>query len=129
MVGRGGPGPEFRLGMWLGGFLLVHLYLVAADYYELLPAVDMPMHLLGGALVAGAVRLMLRRRPRQPGFPSLYLVGGALLVGLVYEGFELAAAHYTDLIFVAGPRDTIRDLVFDGLGAAIVALYVRFRGL
>lgn len=93
-------------------------------------------HTLSAMIVAGVGYTVVRAfDEHSPAFEiperhlPLYIVGVTLAMGLLWEGLELGARVGTnalglDVIWVHyGPNDTLLDLVFDAVGALVVALF------
>ncbi len=91
---------------------------------------DMVMHALAGFWIGGAAlwwyyfakRNEGRIRKRTPHYVVAFAVGAAVLVGLLWEGFEIGLDMSTgrsayDVV------DTISDLLFDAAGGLAVGCY------
>ena len=104
----------------LSVLLLVDVLARAFFLYWRLPLLDVPMHLLGGVVVAlGMHSLRVFRLPLpRPLFTLAPTLAAVLIVGLVWESFEL----FTGTRFVVEARatlDTATDLIFDVVGGAL----------
>lgn len=97
-------------------------------WYEQFPWFDMVMHTLGGAwvavilLVAGGRRLPHWFAHGEDHARLFRVVAGVLLVGALWELYELGFAFYAtaafgDLGFYQGWADTLSDLALDTFGA------------
>ena len=102
--------------------LLLHALLARLFGHE--PIVDPIMHLLGGAAAAFFVRHLGERDTRLLGAPSslaldLLAFGLTSFVGLAWEVSELLSDRYLGSHAQTSVANTLRDLLFDVLGAAV----------
>lgn len=94
-------------------------------------------HTIGGAYAVIFTRAVLqyyksRNQITVPfGFEILIFVGGAIILGVFWEWYELIMDRYGLFILgipsAASYADNIGDLAFDTLGALIAVLYLRKR--
>lgn len=104
--------------------------------YDRVPWWDHLTHVLSAMIVAGVAYTVVRavdlhsdrfHVPR--GHMPYYLLGFTLAMGLLWEGLELGARVLTDALSLDviwvdyGPFDTELDLLFDAVGALIVAAF------
>ena len=109
-------------------------------WYSALPWFDMPMHFLGGFWVALLFAFILlhhwrlpkstesRESPPAPKEPfsiyfALQVIGGVLLVGILWEFFEVSVNNITvkEYFDIA---DTVSDLIFDLAGSLLALLFL-----
>jgi hypothetical protein len=108
-----------------------HLAAIKYSLYWIFPWFDIPMHFLGGVIVAFFIYLMLQWK-----LPNIvrsgnshflrYLLFGALFVGLLWEALELK----TGLTFVSQSDyivDTISDLIIDLMGASFFYFVIQLK--
>lgn len=99
-----------------------------ASYFHLYwryPLLDVPLHILGGMLVAFSFYLLPVIRIRLPRrYPQLvYVIALALIVGTLWELFEYAIGETE---FGAGfAFDTLRDIGMDTVGAIAGFYFIR----
>lgn len=94
---------------------------------------DIIMHMLGGFFIGvgvlyGYVRVVVSHLQKMTADRIiLYTVFFVLVVGLVWELFELATGMYDPILASTNGllRDTIGDVVSDGIGALIAVGYYR----
>ena len=118
------------LALLLFGIAFVN-YLAGVNYwYWTMRWFDMPMHFVGGVWVAGAVLWFqfFRKEGVPPSVAKLFLwaIVGVFVVGLGWEVYEGVVAFLTKGHLNAW-ADTASDLVFDVLGATVVALWASLR--
>ena len=109
-----------------GVVLLLASWASALDLYVSVPAVDIPMHLLLNALVAGLALLLLQRTRVVPALPrsATVVVTTALgfTAGVLWEIGEWAGNRFLDASIYVGYADTIGDLAVGGLGSLLAGL-------
>lgn len=93
----------------------VHILALELSLYYVVPYLDVPMHFLGGVIVALmvsafiAIELPLPKKLGQ--FP--YIIGAVLVVGLSWEIFEILAGIGIEANYLT---DTSLDIVMDTIG-------------
>lgn len=99
---------------------ILHIFALENDLYWKLQWFDLMTHFLGGAWAA----LFFYWVGSSVGRASnlLLVIGGALLLGLAWEFFELAAGISNAPNYIS---DTLFDLLMDILGAMFVAIAMR----
>ncbi len=115
----------------LAGILLlvIHAILASLFLYVQYPVLDIPMHFLGGVIVAWffAVYFKEERKAIPPLAELILIVGGTAVVGVAWEWMEWVVDNIflPNHPFMGGLDDTLFDLAMDLLGACVVALAVR----
>ncbi len=123
------------LTLWLTGTLLLHAIGMVGPYSTLWWW-DHLTHTLSASLVAGvgyttarAIDIYSESIYLPPNFLFVYVLLFTLAVGVVWEILEFAAREIASatgqdpLLVQYGLEDTILDLLFDAIGAVIVALF------
>jgi len=112
--------------------IVVHSLLLIFGLYSRAPfPLDIPMHILGGAIIAwwavlvfeGELRLVRARMLKL----AIIAIALATLVGVLWEGFEWSFDHTLGAQYHLPPAqpsndDTMKDLANDVLGGIIAAL-------
>lgn len=114
--------------MLLFGVVLSFFQTVAIDrsWYYTYWWFDIPMHILGGAVIAFFIVYgykLLSLEEKSKGLTFLSLVLSVFFVGVVWEVYE----YVIDLMYTHlgwDPIDTGKDLIDDVIGASIVARFV-----
>ncbi|OGE81100.1 MAG: hypothetical protein A3H72_01475 [Candidatus Doudnabacteria bacterium RIFCSPLOWO2_02_FULL_48_8] len=111
-----------RIVLWFAAILIVHVVAVYLDLYDRIPNIDIPMHFLGG----GAVSLISIYLTKNSKFKTwqylIFVLGFTIIVGIGWEYFEFAVDQIFEDKFGWNRmtlRDTLGDLLYDGLGATI----------
>lgn len=93
--------------------------------YEIYPAIDIPMHFLGGCAIA----YMLVRfykilpLPKTPYFFNLLVVtAGTISAAVIWEFAEFLSDHYLGTHTQLGLPDTMLDLLMGMLGGIVIGL-------
>jgi len=126
LFGRLGDGRKLRIAMLLS--LMAVLLDAAGDVFRLYSRViwyDKALHIIGGAVVAYLVYLLVERAigALRPSTQMLFMVGVANLLGAAYEieeWLEDVWVHGKMLRLGDGP-DTADDLLMNIVGAVMVA--------
>lgn len=94
-------------------------------------------HTVGGAYAVIFMRAIFQYRQSQNkiilplGFEILIFIGGAIILGVFWEWYELILDRYRLFVLgiqsIASYADNIGDLAFDMLGALIVGVYLFFK--
>lgn len=116
----------------LAGLFLFNIFIDNYLFlYDLIPLLDVPMHLLGGMLTAWtAYRLLCLYKTSfnikiEPHFLlSLYIVGMVALVAIVWEAYEFVHDMFFPRMFSLGAGDTIGDILVGLLGASLYCLFM-----
>lgn len=107
----------------LGMFALVHLLLIHTYLYWRYPEVDIPMHFLGGTIVA--LGIFAARDLNIPFFASLTrfipTLAFVLLIAVIWEVFQYMSGIST--MKVNFWSDTIGDVIF-GVAGGLVGFFV-----
>jgi hypothetical protein len=119
------------LGLIVGLVAIIALLYVGGLYLELqwrLPWYDYVLHAMGGAWVSIITIGLLYKLGHITHASHLVFLGivGALVIGLVWEGFELGLG-LTKLDEQGFLSDTIGDFIFDACGSIIGSLYMSRR--
>lgn len=132
-------GARFRLWqrLWISAAAFVHTIGMLGPY-DRVWWWDHLAHALSGVVVGGTVDVYLRataaetgRSPLSGRFRSVAILGVTMGVGLLWEALEYVVHAVADrlgfepLLVHYGRRDTVGDLLFDGLGAALVIVFGR----
>lgn len=123
------------LGLWIATAAFLHS-IGALGPYESVPGYDIITHTLTATLVAGLAYAIVQALDQSsdavefpPSFRFLFIVIFVLAFGVIWEIAEFAAGGIgtllggQEVLTQYGMRDTALDLLFDGLGAVIVALW------
>lgn len=106
--------------------LLFQVSTMPFTLYEKMPWLDIPMHFVGGLIVAWFVAEYFRgeREKMSKLASAVLIIGGAAIVGVGWEWFEWILDNFifTEHQFMGGLDDTLFDLVMDLLGAIAVTL-------
>lgn len=103
-----------------------------AGFYKIWPSLDIPMHALGGVLVAYAIHQMLKELPKKflpKHFTTqgIFVVSLTAMVTIAWETYELFQDILFGTVSQLGIADTIADM-WIGIGAAVLYwLFVRYR--
>ncbi|MFP4626020.1 MAG: hypothetical protein ACOC8O_00490 [Natronomonas sp.] len=123
------------LGTWITGAVFLHS-LGSAGLYSQLPWWDHLTHAISASLVAGVGYTTVRavdlhsdeiNIPRR--FFAVYLLVFVLAFGVLWELFEFGLDLVADATAISMPLaqhgldDTIRDLIFNSIGALFVAIF------
>jgi uncharacterized membrane protein YjdF len=123
------------LGLWITSAVFLHT-LGSSGLYSAIPWWDHVTHALSASLVAGVGYTAIRavdlhsdeiRIPQRFAFAYIFLV--VLAFGVVWELFEFGldvaatTTGYTMPLAQHGLDDTVKDLVYNSLGALLVALF------
>jgi flagellar biosynthesis protein FliQ len=132
---RYGHTMDASLGLWIGTAAFLHS-IGALGPYKNVPGYDIITHTLTATLVAGLAYAIVQALDQSsdavefpPSFRFLFIVIFVLAFGVIWEIAEFAAGGVGTLIggqevlTQYGMRDTVLDLVFDGLGSVVVALW------
>lgn len=128
-----------NLTLSVSSFFAVHFVASANDFYRSLTWVDIPAHFLGGVMAAAIFYWFFQKNPtyfntaRSFWVTLVLVLGWSALTGVLWEFteylYDLAIAtygfHLKTLQF--GLRDTLGDLLYDLLGAASLATFIRLR--
>jgi len=110
--------PIFVVGFIFFIFVL-NLAAMKFHWYYAIPWFDMPMHFLGGAWIAVAVLWAMGEKT-----PFTRILLSVLILGILWEIFELFNNRYIGTRDPFDFADTLSDLVLDVLGAG-TAFYLR----
>ena len=126
---------DASLALWISTAAFLHS-IGALGPYENVPGYDIITHTLTATLVAGVGYAVVAALDESSGavefppkFRFLFIVIFVLAFGVVWEIAEFAAGGVgallggEEVLTQYGMRDTVLDLVFDGLGAVAVALW------
>lgn len=89
------------------------------------------MHALGGFVTAWTVwhalklALPTRALPKHPLIRTLCVLGGVLLIGVLWEWYELILDILYDTGHIPGVGDTLIDLLMDSVGALVYSFATR----
>jgi uncharacterized membrane protein YjdF len=123
------------LGLWITGAIFLHT-MGSAGLYGQIPWWDHFTHAMSASLIAGAGYTTARAIdlhsddiyiPRR--FAFVYILVVVLAFGVIWELFEYgldvvsAATGVTMPLAQHGLDDTVRDLLFNSLGAMVVAVF------
>jgi len=113
------------------GVILIHIVLMATGAYYLLGSLDIPMHFLGGfvmAMLGMAIHHQVSSRAHTNKVPwwyhYLFVIGFAMLIGVAWEFHEYVLDNTLN-IWLDWPEsqlslsDTMGDFVLDWIGATI----------
>jgi uncharacterized membrane protein YjdF len=124
---------RFAIGFLCSVFILTYV-LTLTDIFVIFPSMDILLHFLGGFFVALFFISYLRRALMATNSfvgDAMIIVGVSLLVGVGWEIFEFILDKILPpgvSIFRGGDLfDTLKDLVVDAIGAAVMFLLVRGR--
>src|SRR3990167_8658143 len=119
--------------------ILLHTILVAVNAYSFFAPLDIPMHFLGGfvmAMLGMAIHQFVIKKQKIKTIPwwyyFLFVVSFAMLIGVAWELYEFIFDHTVNLWFgwfqaQLSLVDTMGDFVMDGLGAVIAfALFQKY---
>ena len=116
----------------LGGIILFILFWVFAVFniFSNLPILDIPMHFIGGFLVAWFIGVLLKEDIRKTSWLGtlVIIIGGTAFIGIGWEFFEWIIDYFVQEGFMGTRDDTLLDFVMDILGAVAVALLVFRQG-
>src|SRR3989344_7960472 len=118
-------------------FFAVHLLASANNLYRSMTWVDIPAHFLGGVMAAALFYWFFQRNPsyfdtgRSFWITLMMVISWGALTGIIWEfieflydlGIATYGLHLQTLQF--GLVDTLGDLLFDLLGAASLAVFIR----
>jgi hypothetical protein len=110
--------------------LMLILELIASKLtlYYVWPWFDIFMHTLGGMTVAlaliAAVEGYTNWMPRSLSAKAMFVSGGVILVGLLWELFEYLLDRWLGVNLQPSIPDTIADLLFDTVGALVVVVVI-----
>lgn len=123
------------LALWITGAVFLHT-LGSAGLYSRIPWWDHLTHALSASLVAGAgytaaraIDLHSDEISIPPRFAFVYLFVIVLAFGVAWELFEFGLDIFAESTGISMPLaqhgldDTIRDLLFNSLGALLVAIF------
>jgi hypothetical protein len=123
------------LTLWITAAVFLHA-VGSYSFYDVIPGWDHLTHALSSTIVAATGYATTRAIDEHtddiylpPKFTFMFLLLFVLAFGVVWEVLEFAAdgiARQTDTVSVLaqhGTRDTMLDLVFDAIGAVIVATW------
>lgn len=126
--------PTLREAAW-APLLVLGLFLAAVglfDAYSRFPPLDKPTHLLGGVAVTyffscawGHARSVAGREPALG--RTSFAFGGTAVAAIVWEIFEFLSDHFLATHLQHGLEDTLSDVFFGLIGAAIYLLIRRSR--
>ena len=115
---------------YISAFIVLALVLAAHiigldGYYYTIDSYDIFMHIAGGAGIGLFVAALLRSYRYGAFFSRRNIILGVIVVGIVWELFEIfyeLTGHplWTKLYYI----DTIKDMIDDVLGGAIVAYII-----
>ena len=116
--------PLTVLGMYALG-LTLHIF-------KAFPALDMPVHFLGGVVITYFYRVALRHSQKVVGeipfsIQVLFAITGAGTTAVLWEFYENVMDFFVGTHMVRGVQDTIVDLLMGLLGALILSLFYRRR--
>lgn len=109
-------------------FLIVILHMegMRREWYFFYPWYDIPMHFLGGLVVAFLIYFIILTSGKRSSVLSnrlklgVYIIVGTLVIGIGWELFE----YFFNITFDAGQTgDTMLDIVMDIVGALVVYTY------
>lgn len=111
------------------GLALIHNAALRFSWYYYYPAIDIPIHAIGGFAVGLLVYMILvsglqkRAKKRMSQLRLLYVVAfGTLIVSVVWELLELVFYLTND----AGlSRETLSDILFGGVGAVFAWIFIQ----
>lgn len=111
------------------GFYLLGL---ALHLFKIFPALDMPVHFLGGVAITYFYRSALWHSQKRIGeIPPLVQVllafTGTGTTAIFWEFYENILDYFAGTHMVRGVQDTIVDLFMGLLGALVVSLFYRRR--
>lgn len=121
------------------GVVLLHVIFVATDAYAFFAPLDIPMHFLGGfvmALLGMAIHHSVIKKHKIKTIPwwyhFLFVLSFSLLIGVAWELYEFIFDHTVNLWFgwfraQLSLSDTMGDFVMDSLGAIIAFFFFRNR--
>lgn len=105
----------------------VYLWSLQTGFYWRHPWLDLPLHFLGGAVVALFWVVVFQSELAKMSGPSrlIFLLGATALVGVLWEFFEWALdlTLFHHLISQATLRDTLGDLAMDLMGGLLITLF------
>lgn len=115
--------------------ILVDAIALAAGFYGtfLFGSFDIPMHIMGGAIVGWWASLAFQKELRAETLKRFMLiVAFAALIGVAWECFEWSFDHTIGVRFhlpsaQSSNNDTMKDLGDDLLGGIIVGLFVLYK--
>jgi len=94
----------------------LHFIFLATDLYYTHPLVDIPVHMLGGAVIASGIFWLSSFIPavKRPTWSQMFTI--ILIVGLVWEIWEIlvGAVDMSDSYYAF---DTVKDMIDDVVGA------------
>ncbi|MSQ19080.1 MAG: hypothetical protein EXR39_05855 [Betaproteobacteria bacterium] len=104
------------------------LFIIASQgfsAYQSYPALDIPTHFAGGAVIAFFIRRATANAESIVGEMPLSIhwtltLWGTALAALLWELYEYLSDHFLGTHMVYGLGDTLLDLLMDMLGAATV---------
>jgi len=123
----------------IAAFFAVHTIASFNDLYRSMAWVDIPAHFLSGVFSAAFFYWFFQYRPsyfdtsRNFGITLVLVLGWVTLIGVGWEFFEylydLSIVKYGLELKVLqfGLVDTLGDLLFDMLGGAFLAIFVKLR--
>lgn len=124
--------PLITLFTPLAGLFLFNVFIDSYLFlYDIIPSLDVPMHLLGGILTAWTVRGLLclyktffniKIEPRF--LLSLYIIGMVALVAITWEGYEFVHDIFSPRTFSLSAGDTIGDIFVGLLGASLYCIFM-----
>src|SRR3989338_6248238 len=114
----------------LAGLFLFNIFIDSYLFlYDIIPSLDVPMHLLGGILTAWTVHRLLClyktsfKIKIEPRFLlSLYIIGMVALVAMTWEGYEFMHDMFFPRTFSLSAGDTIGDVFVGLLGASLYCI-------
>ena len=108
--------------------LIAHIFGTKGLYWSV-PAYDVYMHILGGIGIGLAIVGFIRSNFQKLENKGVVVIIGVMVVGIIWELFE---AYFNVAAAPVGTRayyiDTVKDLIDDIVGGALVAQYVIKRG-
>lgn len=112
----------------LSGALLfaVNAFFTWKKIYIQTPFLDVPMHFLGGCIVAWFFIACFKKEEKKMSRLAwpLLIIGGTAAVGVVWEFYEWTMDTFVfPGQFMGGLNDTLLDLAMDLLGACVVVGY------
>lgn len=113
-------------------YLLSSLF-VHVGVYDLWYGVSPIMHAFGGFITAWTLYMLMRLHSSRLSLVvipvwarSAVLLSGVLMIGVVWEWYELILELRTGVNHILGVGDTLLDLTMDGVGALVYSLCVAY---
>ena len=115
-------------------FVIHELINIPFGLYDVFPALDIPMHFLGGASVSVSSALCLRQTKgivmvEKIGkfFFFLWAVSLAGLAAIVWEFYEFLSDYFFQTVTQPSLADTVGDLFFGLVGGLVASAYIVYR--